>query len=139
MTINEIKKQLRELLDDRRSFLTGDKDHDEIYIKDIKALEIVLNGLDYHKSLRRSFESLVQQFANEQQATVTECCPHCDTEVSVKWLPSEDGHSMYCPKCGKRIMLCSECPATDDEFTCDWTEDKTPCCAWDYIEGKENG
>lgn len=23
------------------------------------------------------------QFANEQQAIVTECCPHCDTEVSV--------------------------------------------------------
>lgn len=63
MTIDEIMKQLRELLDDRRSFLTGDKDHDEIYLKDIKALGIVLNGLDYHKSLKRSFETLVQQFA----------------------------------------------------------------------------
>lgn len=131
MTIDEIKKQLCELLDDRRSFLTGDKDYDEIYLKDIKALELVLDGLDYHKSLKKSFENLVQQLANEQQATVTEYCPHCDTEVTVKWLPSVDGHSIYCPKCGKRIMLCSECPVTDDEFTCDWAENKTPCCAWD--------
>ena len=139
MTFDEIKKQLRELLDDRRSFLTGNKDHDEIYLKDIKALELVLNRLDFYKSLKKSFENLVQQLADEQQATVTESCPHCDTEVSVKWLPSEDGHSIYCPKCGKRIMLCSECPAIDEDFTCDWTEDKIPCCAWDNIEGKKNG
>lgn len=139
MTINEIKTQLIELKDNLQSFKTSDKDHDEIYLKDIKALEIVLNGLDYHESLKRSFENLVQQFADEQQATVTECCPHCDTEVTVKWLPSEDGHSIYCPKCGTRIMLCSECPAIDDGFTCDWTEDKVPCCAWDNIEGKKNG
>lgn len=139
MTFAVIKKQLTELIDDRKSFVSKDAEHDEIYLKDIEALESAINILDYHKSLKKSFEDLVQQFADEQQATVTECCPHCDTEVSVKWLPSEDGHSIYCPKCGKRIMLCSECPAIDDEFTCDWTEDKTPCCAWDYIEGKKNG
>lgn len=139
MTIDLIKKQLIELIDDRKSFVSKDAEHDEIYLKDIKALELVLNGLDYHKSLKKSFENLVQQLVSEQQATVTECCPHCDTEVTVKWLPSEDGHSIYCPKCGKRIMLCSECPARDGDMECDWLEKEPPCCSWDNIEGKENG
>lgn len=139
MTFAVIKKQLTELIDDRKSFVSKDAEHDEIYLKDIEALENAINILDYNESLRKSFHNLCVQLTSEQQATVTESCPHCDTEVTVKWLPSEDGHSIFCPKCGTRIMLCSECPATVGDFTCDWTEDKIPCCAWDTIEDKENG
>lgn len=138
MTFAVIKKQLTELIDDRKSFVSKDAEHDEIYLKDIEALENAINILDYHKSLKRNFENLVQQFANEQQATVTESCPHCDTEVTVKWLPSEDGHSIFCPKCGKRIMLCSECPARDGDMECDWLEKEPPCCSWDSIEEDNN-
>ena len=35
--------------------------------------------------------------------TVTEYCPHCDSEVSVVWDTDRDGHSFFCPKCGERI------------------------------------
>ena len=139
MTNDMIKKQRGELIDDRKSFVTKDAEHDEIYLKDIEALENAINILDYHKSLKRSFENLVQQLVSEQQATVTESCPHCDTEVSVKWNIFKDGHSIFCPKCGKRIMLCSECPARDGDMECDWLEKKPPCCSWDNIEDKENG
>lgn len=139
MTIGEIKTQLIELKDDRQSFLTGETEHDEIYKKDIEALKRAVRIINCHESLEKSFRNLCVQLASEQQAIVTECCPHCDTEVSVKWDIFKDGHSIYCPNCGKRIMLCSDCPSIDDEFTCDWTEDKIPCCAWDDIEGKENG
>lgn len=54
---------------------------------------------------------------------VTEGCPHCDTEVSVVWKPEEDGYEIYCPKCGTKIMLCSECPYLQDEGRCDWKAD----------------
>ena len=38
-------KQLKELILDRKSFLTGEKEHDEIYLKDIQAIENVLSRL----------------------------------------------------------------------------------------------
>ena len=139
MTFDVIKKQLTELIDDRKSLALKDAEHDEIYLKDIEALENAIQILDYNESLRKSFKNLWAQLTSEQQATVTESCPHCDTEISVKWLPSEDGHSIYCPKCGKRIMLCSECPARDGDMECDWLDKEPPCCSWDNIEGKKNG
>jgi DNA-directed RNA polymerase subunit RPC12/RpoP len=139
MTINEIKTQLIELKDNLQSFKTSDAELVEIYKNDIEALKRAVRIINCHESLKKSFNNLCVQLASEQQATVTEYCPHCDTEVSVKWDIFKDGHSIYCPKCGTRIMLCSECPARDDEMTCDWVEDKVPCCSWDNIEGKENG
>ena len=136
MTNDMIKKQLGELIDDRKSFVVKDAEHDEIYLKDIEALESAIHILDYHEDLKKSFKNLVNQMTSEQAAIVTEYCPHCDTEVSVKWNVFEDGHSIYCPKCGKRLMLCSECPAREGELVCDWHKDDKPCCAWDYGEDK---
>ena len=139
MTIGEIKTQLIELKDDLQSFKTSDADLDETYKKDIEALKRAVRIINYHESLEKSFNNLCVQLTSEQQAIVTECCPHCDTEVSVKWDIFKDGHSIYCPNCGKRIMLCSECPARDGDMECDWLEKEPPCCSWDNIEDKENG
>ena len=37
-------KQLEELILDRKSFVIGDKEHDEIYLKDISAIEKLIKG-----------------------------------------------------------------------------------------------
>lgn len=39
MTNKERIDQLKDLIDDRKSFLTGDPQFDEIYLRDIEALE----------------------------------------------------------------------------------------------------
>lgn len=54
-----------------------------------------------------------------EQDFVTEVCPHCGNENTVCWNVEKDGYVMYCPKCGERIMLCSECRYLDSG--CDWT------------------
>ena len=46
MTIEEIKSQLRELIDDRKSFLHKVKEEDYIYERDIEALKYALEHLD---------------------------------------------------------------------------------------------
>lgn len=49
---------------------------------------------------------------------VTECYPHCDSEITVLWNVEQDGYQIFCPNCGETIMLCSMC----DREPCDWTE-----------------
>lgn len=53
---------------------------------------------------------------------VYEYCPHCENEAVVKWDIEADGLQIYCPYCGKPLMLCSECPVRDGEESCDWQE-----------------
>lgn len=43
--VKEASGRVEELIDDRKSFITGDAEHDEIYIKDIQALEKALTAL----------------------------------------------------------------------------------------------
>lgn len=65
---------------------------------------------------------------------VIEFCPHCETEAGVMWDIEKEGHGLYCPYCGKYIMLCSECPVSVGELNCDWSEEgeaKVKCCCWD--------
>lgn len=50
---------------------------------------------------------------------VVEMCPHCEMEVSLYWDIESDGYQIFCPNCGKAIMLCSMC----DRKPCDWTEE----------------
>lgn len=54
---------------------------------------------------------------------VTECCPHCDREITVSWDVEQDGYQIFCPNCGEPIMLCSMCDARDGKV-CDWEEIK---------------
>lgn len=49
---------------------------------------------------------------------VTECCPHCDREITVLWDVEQEGYQIFCPNCGEIIMLCSMC----NREPCDWTE-----------------
>ena len=54
----------------------------------------------------------------ERDNGVTECCPHCDREITVSWNVEQDGYQIFCPNCGETIMLCSMC----NREPCDWTE-----------------
>lgn len=75
---------------------------------------------------------------DKSNTQVIEYCPHCDFEVTLEWDIDKHGHSIYCPNCGERIMLCSECPEFySGAFCCDWSENnpKTKMCLWDnYVE-----
>ena len=52
------------------------------------------------------------------QEYITELCPHCEKEITLSWDVENDGYQIYCPSCGKVIMLCGMC----DRSPCDWTE-----------------
>lgn len=60
-SIEDAIKQLEDLKKDRLSFVTGDKEHDEIYLKDVQAIEIVLGNLealaDMQKTADRELEN----------------------------------------------------------------------------------
>ena len=46
MNISEAKDQLESLKIDRKSFLENDAEHDEMFLKDIEAIETVLQALE---------------------------------------------------------------------------------------------
>lgn len=59
---------------------------------------------------------------------ITERCPHCETEVSLFWNTEQQGFVIYCPNCGKPILLCDECKHTDGEtHDCDWSSETGRC------------
>lgn len=63
----------------------------------------------------------------EEKEPVYEICPHCNNEISMMWDVKSDGYQAFCPICGERLMLCSECPATMDKMTCDYDKDTDKC------------
>lgn len=54
-----------------------------------------------------------------QQFEVCEVCPKCGAENIMRWDVKEDGYTAYCPHCGSKMMLCSECIRSGDAPTCD--------------------
>lgn len=50
-SIEEAIKQLEDLKRDRLSFVNGDKEHDEIYLKDVQAINMVLSNLKIEKNI----------------------------------------------------------------------------------------
>lgn len=69
---------------------------------------------------------------------VTEVCPHCDSEVTMIWNVAERGLKAFCPVCGKRLMLCSECPATTERgAACDY-DSKTDTCNATRLKNRNN-
>lgn len=58
----------------------------------------IVNTLYYYKYLFDTGRELVM-----------ETCPHCGYETEMMWSVKADGFKAFCPKCGKRLMLCDEC------------------------------
>lgn len=80
-------------------------------------------------------ERLQKRLTAKEQYEVTECCPHCDSEVSLIWDIEEDGYHAYCPYCGNRLMLCSMCPGTTGTMHCDY-DSKTDSCTMQKKAGE---
>lgn len=79
-----------------------------------RAIDLCMNIINAHISRENASEITRSSRDNE----VTECCPHCDREITVLWDVEQNGYQIYCPNCGETIMLCSMC----DREPCDWTE-----------------
>lgn len=71
--------------------------------------------------------------------TVTEWCPHCESEIELVWDVGDRGYKAFCPVCGKRLMLCNECmhSGSDGEFVgkCDYSS-TTDACQHNQVEDK---
>ena len=83
MTFEEAKKQLEELIQDRKSFICGG---DEIYKKDIEALKMAISAID-RQIPKKPIRLLYYEVGD---------CPFCETTVYI----SEDG---FCPSCGQAL------------------------------------
>lgn len=79
-----------------------------------RAIDLCMNIINAHISR----ENTPEITRSSQDSEVTECCPHCDREITVSWNVEQDGYQIFCPNCGEIIMLCSMC----DREPCDWTE-----------------
>ena len=59
-----------------------------------------------------------QQKELAEDISVAEVCPHCGRENELSWNVQKDGYEIFCPKCGTRMFLCSEC--VNNGFSCNW-------------------
>lgn len=62
-----------------------------------------------------------------KEYTVTEWCPHCESEIEMTWNVDDRGYKAFCPVCGKRLMLCDECQHADDALPCDYNQETDSC------------
>ena len=64
---------------------------------------------------------------NDRTFTVTEFCPHCESEIEMRWNTDTDGYQAFCPVCGNRLMLCDECRHTEGTSRCDYDSATDTC------------
>lgn len=66
--------------------------------------------------------------ASPDNHEVTEVCPNCESEITMIWDVAKRGLKAFCPVCGNRLMLCSECPATAERgAACDYDNESDTC------------
>lgn len=87
------------------------------------------NYLSVSKAYSDKLLGLLEPEEKEKDNTVIEVCPHCETEVEMKWIVKAHGYKAYCPYCGKRLMLCDECLHPNGEFSdnCDYCSGTDTC------------
>lgn len=82
---------------------------------------------DYTSDFKINIEENIEAIVPDNHE-VTEVCPNCDNEITMIWNVAERGLKAFCPVCGNRLMLCSECPATTERGSaCDY-DSKTDTC-----------
>lgn len=70
-----------------------------------------------------SYPASVCELDKDFDNCVTEVCPHCEEEVTLSWDVNLMGYQIYCPKCGKKMLLCSECEGSHTGG-CNWSSEK---------------
>lgn len=72
---------------------------------------------------------------------VTEACPHCGAEITMTWDTDAQGFEVFCPSCGKRLMLCDECLHDESHNgSCNYSSETGTCfrrCKSVAAAGKE--
>lgn len=59
--------------------------------------------------------------------TVVEWCPHCQSEIEMRWNTDVDGYHAFCPVCGNHLMLCDDCQHTPGYDHCDYSDENGSC------------
>lgn len=90
----------------------------------IKALENIADALEKRNEQEKTVDKTPENKTTQEY--VTELCPHCEREVDMSWSIEEDGYQTYCPYCGKRLMLCSECMDWEQN-NCDFNSETGKC------------
>ena len=68
---------------------------------------------------------------------IVEYCPNCETEIEMRWNVEEFGYKAYCPVCGNRLMICSECRDCEgNAIGCDYNS-RTDTCRFNKGEFSE--
>lgn len=81
-----------------------------------------------HIDLMEFFENQAMPVKDTQRTyIVTEMCPHCESEIEMRWNTDTMGFKAFCPVCGKRLMLCDECRHAENSAPCDYNNE-LECC-----------
>lgn len=129
MTDKQVISGLKKLLSAKKKTFTKDE---------AETIKEAIDIAGANQTLKTMLSNAHRKIETLRKYEVVEFCPHCEYEAAVYWDVEREGHSIFCPYCGKRIMLCSQCPERDGEMQCDWQENKTPCCSWDNYSESSN-
>lgn len=106
------KLEMREALDDPAYQVAGIRVGDA-FIAD----RVLLRDISYEDIEKALFRSYV----------VTETCPHCESEIKMRWNTDTMGFKAFCPVCGQRLMLCDECRHCPNAGPCDYDSGTDSC------------
>lgn len=102
MTPQETINQLKDLIDERKSLMSGDKDYDEIWQDDIKSLELAKEAFEKQipKKVDKSNGTKVKAADLDNGTVLTFNCYPCP--VCGCWL-HDNPSKHYCRKCGQAL------------------------------------
>lgn len=90
-------------------------------LNSLKEIQTALDNGELELANENTEIRVCEEVSNEE---VTEVCPHCEYEITVNWSPETQGYEIFCPKCGRKMLLCDACMHAEDGGVtiCDWTE-----------------
>lgn len=95
-------------------------------VSSLENLQLLTGSVEY-----AYYEAILQEAIGmgleDRSFTVTEWCPHCESEIEMTWNVEDRGYKAFCPVCGKRLMLCDECQHADDALPCDYDRETDSC------------
>lgn len=124
-TMEEAKKLFQTARKEEKEI--AEKNGYKIYVDDETSFECGLPG-DYAHGHEKLYIEEVHE--DDPEEMIVEVCPHCDTEIYMRWSIEEDGYVAYCPYCGDTLLLCDECfhrDGNEGDGPCDFDGDKCGC------------